>query len=76
MRFLPHPALASGILATFSSPGFADDELTKQKVDCKQCFRVGREVPSIEGHNQWPEALPAFRETVTTYFDACTGLSR
>ena len=61
---------------TLLCSGFADDELTKQKVDSKQVFDVGREGPSIEGQNQWPASLPAFRETVMVYFDECSDLSR
>ena len=30
----------------------------------------------MDGQNKWPPSLPAFRETVMGYFDACTDLSR
>lgn len=70
--------------------GWADDELTKQLVDSKQIFDVGCDSRfpdqppdspanhTLDGFNQWPDsrALPGFRSTVSSYFDACTGLSR
>lgn len=60
-----------------NSRGFADDELTKQKMDLKQIFDVGGRHESLnvvlDGFNQWPSTalLPDFRSTVEAYYDAC-----
>ena len=60
-----------------NSRGFADDELTKQKVDMKEIFDVGSRKESdhivLDGFNQWPAEtmLPNFRTTIETYYDAC-----
>lgn len=60
-----------------NSRGFADDELTKQKVDLKEIFDVGGRKESknivLDGINQWPAEtiLPNFRNTIETYYDAC-----
>ena len=60
-----------------NSRGFADDELTKQKVDMKEIFDVGGRKESdhvvLDGFNQWPPEtlLPNFRTTIEAYYDAC-----
>jgi isopenicillin N synthase-like dioxygenase len=59
-----------------NSRGFADDELTKQKMDSKQIFDVGGRHESLntvlDGFNQWPSSvlLPDFRRTVEAYYEA------
>jgi isopenicillin N synthase-like dioxygenase len=69
-----------------NSRGFADDELTKQRVDLKELFDVGH-VPRpdlaagdprnhvLDGYNQWPDTPPAFAEAVLNYYDSCVRLS-
>jgi isopenicillin N synthase-like dioxygenase len=70
--------------------GYFDDELTKQRRDWKQALDVGVpgsrdwNVPDndpsnqcLDGYNKFPteEQLSGFRETIKTYFEACTDLS-
>ena len=71
-----------------NSRGFADDELTKQKVDMKEIFDVGHkpvqslpddapENQMLDGYNQWPVSpdLQHFRSTVESYYQACSDLA-
>lgn len=74
-----------------NSRGFFDDELTKQKMDWKQCLDVGMPgsrdwnvIPDndihnacLDGYNQFPstDLLPNFRNTVIQYYNECTTLS-
>lgn len=71
-----------------NSRGFADDELTKQKLDYKEVFDFGQEVyynlseqaihdQALDGENVWPidESLNEFREIVQTYYEECRKLS-
>jgi len=66
-----------------NSRGFADDELTKQKVDWKELLDIGAQDGSmdksgLDGWNQWPTAqfqLPEFEPTVREWFAACRHLS-
>lgn len=71
-----------------NSRGFADDELTKQKVDMKEIFDVGHkpfgslpddamENRMLDGYNQWPlgPGLENFRTSVETYYAACSDLA-
>eukprot|EP01060_Flectonema_neradi_P033466 TRINITY_DN5629_c1_g1_i1.p1 TRINITY_DN5629_c1_g1~~TRINITY_DN5629_c1_g1_i1.p1 ORF type:complete len:348 (+),score=71.24 TRINITY_DN5629_c1_g1_i1:54-1097(+) len=58
-----------------NSKGFFDDELTKQKLDWKQCFEFGvqngkMDASGVDGQNQWldDEVLPDFKETQKAYF--------
>jgi isopenicillin N synthase-like dioxygenase len=77
--------------SSHNSRGFFNDELTKQKLDWKQCLDVG--VPRsrnwsllpdddgdnqcMDGYNQFPDPtlLPNFRSTITKYIDQCSQLS-
>jgi isopenicillin N synthase-like dioxygenase len=66
--------------------GYYDRELTKNKRDLKEVFDFAGvlhpELPedhpdnraAVDGTNQWPDALPSFRETLLQYFRACEGL--
>lgn len=71
-----------------NSRGFADDELTKQKVDMKEIFDMGHkpvqdladdapENRMLDGYNQWPVGphLQEFRSTVESYYLACSDLA-
>lgn len=69
-----------------NSRGFADDELTKQRMDLKELFDVGHvprpDLPAsdplnhvLDGHNQWPDTPPAFTAAVLNYYDSCASLS-
>jgi isopenicillin N synthase-like dioxygenase len=59
---------------------------TGAKVDLKESFVFGLELPEADpdvaagtplmGPNQWPEALPALRETVYPYYEAVLGLGQ
>jgi isopenicillin N synthase-like dioxygenase len=69
--------------------GYFDDELTQQRRDWKECCDVGQpgskdwntlpddspENACLDGFNQFPTGLPAFRATVVAYFKACQALS-
>jgi isopenicillin N synthase-like dioxygenase len=69
-----------------NSRGFADDELTKQRVDLKELFDVGH-VPRpdlapddplnhvLDGYNQWPTNPPNFESAVMDYYNNCASLS-
>jgi len=69
-----------------NSRGFADDELTKQRVDLKELFDVGH-VPRpdlapddplnhvLDGYNQWPTNPPIFESAVMDYYHNCANLS-
>lgn len=72
-----------------NSRGFADNELTKQRMDLKEIFDVGHKpFPMLDdsaegnvvldGFNQWPTSsdLPFFRTSVEKYFDECAALAR
>ena len=66
-----------------NSRGWFDDELTKQKLDWKECVDIGVEGRSdaIDGTNQWLGAQhhgdsAAFKIAMLGYFDAMTSLSR
>ncbi|WIA38103.1 hypothetical protein OEZ86_001465 [Tetradesmus obliquus] len=60
------------------------DPAKQTRGDTKEGFYFGREVPAdseegqlpLHGPNQWPpeQLLPGFRQTVTAYCDAATGL--
>lgn len=71
-----------------NSRGFADDELTKQKVDAKEVWDVGHKpYPNLpdndplnavrDGFNQYPDpvSLPLFRATMEEWYASCTRLS-
>ena len=71
-----------------NSRGFADDELTKQKVDMKEIFDVGHkpveslpddapENQMLDGYNQWPVSpdLQNFRLVVESYYEACSDMA-
>ena len=71
-----------------NSRGFADDELTKRKVDVKEIFDMGHkpvqslpddaeENRMLDGHNQWPVGpnLENFRSVVESYYEACSDLA-
>ena len=58
-----------------NSKGFFDDELTKQKLDWKQCFEFGvqegkMDKQGLDGHNQWldDDIIPDFKDTQKAYF--------
>lgn len=84
-RFFRQPRAAKLQLSrTRQNPrGYYDRELTKNARDLKEVFdfagsfadRQHDPVPgrSVDGSNQWPP-LPAFRDTMLAYFDACTAL--
>lgn len=73
-----------------NSRGYANDELTKQRLDQKEIYDLGpgssdasdlsaealRDL-QIDGFNQWvsAEALPDFRNTIEEYFEASYNLS-
>jgi isopenicillin N synthase-like dioxygenase len=63
-----------GYIETFGEN--TDPSKTK---DLKECFDIGPERPTVEGPffgpNQWPAALPGFRETVFGYHEAMRELS-
>jgi isopenicillin N synthase-like dioxygenase len=66
--------------------GYYDRELTKNARDLKEVFDFARaphpEHPdddpknrsAVDGHNQWPSALPGFKSTMVEYFAACERL--
>ncbi|MEM7223160.1 MAG: 2-oxoglutarate and iron-dependent oxygenase domain-containing protein [Pseudomonadota bacterium] len=66
--------------------GYYDRELTKNARDLKEVFDFGLEphpeLPSdhpknrlpVDGYNQWPDALPAFKSTMGAYYRACEDL--
>ncbi len=66
--------------------GYYDRELTKNARDLKEVFDFHLDpfpdLPSedprnhlpVDGHNQWPAALPGFKTTMTDYYRACEGL--
>ena len=66
--------------------GYYDRELTKNARDLKEVFDFGLEpfpeLPSdhpsnrlpVDGFNQWPASLPAFKATMSAYYKACEGL--
>lgn len=68
--------------------GYYDRELTKNRRDRKEIFDFAHvphpELPDdhpdnvspIDGRNQWPDALPAFRQVMTAHFAECASLSR
>jgi isopenicillin N synthase-like dioxygenase len=71
-----------------NSRGFADNELTKQKMDMKEVFDVGQELyhnlselaaaeQALDGENFWPidDSLIHFREIVEAYYEECKSLS-
>ena len=75
------------ILRSKANPrGYYDRELTKNARDLKEVLDFGLEpfpeLPSdhpsnhlpVDGHNQWPASLPAFKAVLTEYFKACEGL--
>jgi len=58
--------------------GFYDEELTKNRPDWKEVFDYGAECEPAaqasqhsDGVNQWPEALPGFREALLAHYGAC-----
>lgn len=57
--------------------GFYHNELTKNQRDKKQVFDFTRDgVDPIYGRsNRWPAGQTAFKETMESYFEACTELS-
>ncbi len=64
-----------------NSRGYYDRELTKNARDLKEVFDFGVGSDTVAGkpsapadRNQWPAALPVFRETLEEYFAACHGL--
>eukprot|EP00958_Prasinococcus_capsulatus_P027315 scaffold5382_cov405-Prasinococcus_capsulatus_cf.AAC.2 len=62
-----------------NSRGFFDDELTKQKLDWKECIDVGPEEQECAWErNQWlsEEACPGFKDATVEYFNACELLAR
>jgi len=71
-----------------NSRGYADNELTKQKLDMKEVFDFGQEVyqnlsevathdQTLDGENVWPsdESLGQFREIVQSYYEECRKVS-
>ncbi len=76
-----------GIARTRENPrGYYDRELTKNARDLKEVFDFGN-VPypdlaadhpknraAVDGANQWPEGLHAFKPTMDEYFQACEAL--
>ena len=71
-----------------NSRGYADNELTKQKLDMKEVFDFGQEVyqnlseaathdQALDGENVWPidESLSQFREIVQSYYEECRRVS-
>lgn len=68
------------------SRGYYDRELTKQARDLKEVFDFAhvpcpdlphddpRNHAPIDGPNQWPRGLPAFRDTMMAYLAACEQL--
>ena len=70
-----------------NSRGFANDELTKQKVDWKEILDFGhvphRDLPSddprnrvLDGYNQWPRQLgKQWEQDLMTYYDDAAVLS-
>jgi len=71
-----------------NSRGYADNELTKQKLDMKEVFDFGQEVyqnlseaathdQALDGENVWPidESLSQFREIVQSYYEECRKVS-
>ena len=69
-----------------NSRGFADNELTKQRVDLKELFDVGHaprpELAAddplnrvLDGYNQWPTTPPTFKQEVLNYYESCRRLS-
>jgi isopenicillin N synthase-like dioxygenase len=75
-RFFALPEQAKrGIERTAENPwGFFDRELTKNTRDWKEIYDYG----PAEGEllrPQWPAALPAFRDAVLAYYQACETLA-
>ena len=63
-----------------NSRGYFDDELTKQKLDWKECFDFGAQNGSLDatgrdGYNQWLDNDVCFKETMTKYFNTMEELS-
>ena len=72
------PAQKLEILRSRENPwGFYNNELTKNQRDKKEVFDFTRDgIDPIYGQsNRWPAQLPRFRDTMTGWLDACTGLS-
>jgi isopenicillin N synthase-like dioxygenase len=89
-RFFALPmAEKRAVLRSKDNPrGYYDRELTKNARDLKEVFDFGLEpfpeLPSdhprnhlpVDGHNQWPAALPGFKAAMGEYYRACEGLGR
>ncbi|MDX1579688.1 MAG: 2-oxoglutarate and iron-dependent oxygenase domain-containing protein [Gemmatimonadota bacterium] len=68
--------------------GYYDRELTKNARDLKEVFDFGYlarpDLPDdhpanradVDGANQWPASLPAFRATMLEHFESCAALGR
>ena len=71
-------AVKDGIRRTEDQPlGYYDRELTKRRRDCKEVFDYMEPTGQIGlVRNRWPEELPGFRETLTEFFEACSGLAQ
>ncbi len=71
-----------------NSRGFYDRELTKRARDLKEVFDFAHvpypDLPDehpdnyapVDGFNQWPTEMPAFRSVMRTYLQACEQVSR
>jgi isopenicillin N synthase-like dioxygenase len=76
---LPHAAKDEIRRSAENAWGFNDRELTKNEVDWKEIFDVGRAIDSgpLAGDvPQWPKDLPRFRETIEAFASACEHIAR
>ncbi len=55
--------------------GYYDKELTKRKRDLKQVFDFARPSADHDRHNRWPAQLPGFRQGMSDYYEAMSGLA-
>ena len=55
--------------------GYFDRELTKRKRDLKQVFDFARPAGKDDRHNRWPAQLPGFRQGMSDYYEAMSGLA-
>ncbi|MEM9489580.1 MAG: 2OG-Fe(II) oxygenase family protein [Myxococcota bacterium] len=83
---LPRQAKLAVSRTKTNSRGYYDRELTKRARDLKEVFDFAHlpypELPDdhprnhapVDGHNQWPRQLPAFRSTMMEYLASCEQL--
>ena len=85
---LPMEAKRELLRTRENTRGYYDRELTKNARDQKEVLDLAQ-VPfpdladdhpdnhhAVDGHNQWPSALPAFRPTMLAWLEACESVSQ